>query len=147
MDTFAKRLKAVLEELLVTQAEFASRTGISPSIISEALNGKYGVDKGFPRDKLEKIKEVFPKVDINFLQKGGDGKPLIDPNNPHGKVGEPEVKYGGVPLWDHYAGAAMAALIKAPDKVKEADLIAKQACQYADAMLKERNLRLNGKKK
>ncbi len=65
---FSKRLKKVLFDLDITQAEFAEKTSISTSVISKMMNSA----GGFNGNVHTAIAKAYPQVDIAWLI--GNGK-------------------------------------------------------------------------
>lgn len=64
MDTIATRLKLFISTLLITDAEFADRCGISRSSLSLFLSGK---NKKLSDIFITQIHEVYPELSINWL--------------------------------------------------------------------------------
>lgn len=61
--TVKERLKAYLSENNITMAEFSRRIGVSPAYITS-------MRKSIQPDKVERIKEEFPDLDIDWLLTG-----------------------------------------------------------------------------
>lgn len=60
------RIFSLIEELGITQSEFAEQTGISPAALSQ-LKNKAG---NLSVDNIMKVKNAFPKLSFNWLLQG-----------------------------------------------------------------------------
>jgi transcriptional regulator with XRE-family HTH domain len=60
------RFKSLLEQLQLSPSEFADRIGVQRSSISHIISGRNKPSIDF----LEKILNIFPEVDINWLITG-----------------------------------------------------------------------------
>lgn len=60
------RIFSLIEELGITQSEFAERTGISPSALTQ-LKNKAG---NLSVDNIMKVKGAFPELSLNWLLQG-----------------------------------------------------------------------------
>lgn len=60
------RIFSLIEELGITQSEFAEQTGISPAALSQ-LKNKAG---NLSVDNIMKVKSAFPKLSFNWLLQG-----------------------------------------------------------------------------
>jgi transcriptional regulator with XRE-family HTH domain len=65
---FGKRLRKLLYDLEVSQADFAKKTGISTSVISKIMNGGGGFSANVP----QAIVKAYPEVDIAWLIGNGN---------------------------------------------------------------------------
>ena len=74
--TVKERLKAYLSENNISMAEFGRRIGVSPAYITS-------MRKSIQPDKVERIKEEFPDLDIDWLLTGvkDDDSPPIKTND------------------------------------------------------------------
>ena len=68
-----ERIRLLIEQLGLTQAEFAERVKIQPSTLSNALRGRNEVSNSI----IIKIHEAYPEVSINWLM-FGEGDLNID---------------------------------------------------------------------
>lgn len=68
-----ERIRLLIEQLGLTQAEFAERVKVQPSTLSNALRGRNEVSNSI----IIKIHEAYPEVSINWLM-FGEGDLNID---------------------------------------------------------------------
>lgn len=68
-----EKIKNLLDELGVSQAEFSRQTGISTANIANLVN----VTKTLSSDILKNIKDAYPEVNLNYLIMGS-GQPLLN---------------------------------------------------------------------
>lgn len=66
------RIKQIIENERLTDAEFADRTGIKRATLSHCLSGRNDVSK----DIILKIHNAYPQVSVNWLM-FGEGEPYI----------------------------------------------------------------------
>lgn len=66
------RIKQIIENERLTDAEFADRTGIKRATLSHCLSGRNDVSK----DIISKIHKAYPQVSVNWLM-FGEGEPYI----------------------------------------------------------------------
>ena len=84
-----ERIRLLIEQLGLTQAEFAERVKIQPSTLSNALRGRNEVSNSI----IIKIHEAYPEVSINWLM-FGEGDLNIDnmvtnPKNQSNEIPKP----------------------------------------------------------
>lgn len=79
--TVKERLKAYLSENNISMAEFGRRIGVSPAYITS-------MRKSIQPDKVERIKEEFPDLDIDWLLTG-----IKDSPPPQVVVTRPRIPY------------------------------------------------------
>lgn len=63
MNDVTKRLQIILKREGLNQQKFAGRLGISPSSLSQMLNGKQGISERF----LKAFHDKFPEIRIEWL--------------------------------------------------------------------------------
>ena len=73
MKGIAGRIQEMSEKLNLKASSFASRIGVSPSILSHVLNGRNKASLGL----ILKIHSAFPEVDLGWLLTG-ESNPKID---------------------------------------------------------------------
>jgi len=67
MDGIANRIQELVMKLNLKPSSFASRIGVSPSILSHVLNGRNKASL----DLILKIHSAFPDVNLEWLLTGG----------------------------------------------------------------------------
>lgn len=66
------RIKRIIENERLTDAEFADRTGIKRATLSHCLSGRNDVSK----DIILKIHNAYPQISVNWLM-FGEGEPYV----------------------------------------------------------------------
>lgn len=96
METVKERLVAYLDSIKISKAEFGRKIGVSSAYVTS-------MRKSIQPDKIEKIKEVFPDLNIQWLLTG-EGKMLMGDSPPNTEATPAHMgRRAGIPLVTQYA--------------------------------------------
>lgn len=138
MDTTGQRLEKFMQAFGVTRQNLIFQTGISGSQISECING-ISWKTGIPQEKLDKIKEKWPQLNMEYMQTGIGHPRLGHSPQEAAIVSEPDIQY-----IDMAAMHAMQSYIPLLGN-QDPKVIASKAYEIAAAMEKVRRERLKAK--
>ena len=87
------RIKLILEHYGLTQTKFAQLIGVSKGMVSHVMSAN-GRHSEFTESTISKIKEVFPKINIEWLVTGkGDMFTMNTVSNLHANDGLSNILY------------------------------------------------------